>query len=146
MTDWRSIIQPERIIRSGLLDGDVHGCQHCGLPEVKHPVAVYGLGHFSTAEDVPKHFVAPTAGLIAERTAARQSHGLPIAEVDELTGHARTHLVRAQCPCGADAVCTPERVEGARCGACMLTDAGERVARPGYDMRARMNVPRIRAT
>lgn len=135
MTDWREFIQTERIIRAPRLEGDVHGCLYCGISKATHPAEVHGLGHFSTTEDVPKHYVAPTPALVAERMEQRMSHGLPLAEVDESSGRARTHLVRATCRCGADAVCTPERVEGARCGACVLIDAGERTAAPGYDMR-----------
>ena len=114
MDDWRNIIQPERIVRGGRLDGAVDGCKLCGIPEATHPAEVHGLGHFSTTETMPLGFVPPSPALVAERLAVRQSHGLPIAEVDESSGHARTHLVRTACRCGADAVCTPERVEGAR--------------------------------
>lgn len=137
MTDWRDVIQPERIMRSPQVDGAVYGCELCGIAEATHPREVHGLGHFSTTEGVPLGFVMPSPTLVVRRIAARRSRDLAIAEVDESSGRARTDMVRAQCPCGADAVCTPQRVEGARCSACALIDAGERVARPDYDMRGR---------
>ncbi len=122
-SDWRTVIHPEPPVRTDRLDGPVDGCRHCGIAEKDHPAEVYGLGHFNTTQDVPKHYVAPPPELVAARLAARQANGLPIAAVDEETGRALTHLVQATCRCGAVAVCTPEQADGARCGPCVLEDA-----------------------
>jgi hypothetical protein len=135
MTDWRSAIQPEPIPPREHLDGEVHGCRWCGLAESEHPAEVHGLGHFHTKIRMPLGFVAPTVEIVARRLTARQSGGLPIADFNEEMGRPKTHLVRATCRCGADAVCTPERVEGARCGSCTQADAETAVTVPGYDMR-----------
>jgi hypothetical protein len=115
------------------LDGDVHGCMWCGIVEKEHPAEVHGLGHMHP--DVPLGFVAPDAELVARRESLRTVAGLPIADLDEPMGRARTHMVRATCRCGADAVCTPEQADGARCGSCVQADAAAVVAEPDYDMR-----------
>lgn len=114
------------------LAGSVHGCMWCGIAKDKHPAEVHGLGHIHP--DVPPGFVAPSPELVLARQEARRSGDLPIAEVAD-DGRALTHLVRATCRCGADAVCTPERAEGARCGTCMQADAAAAVTEIGYDMR-----------
>jgi hypothetical protein len=104
----------------------------CGISEKHHPAEVHGLGHMHA--DVPLGFVAPSDDLVLTRLESWQSDGLPIADVND-DGRAKTHLVRAKCRCRADAVCTPERVDGARCGACMQADAETATTSPDYDMR-----------
>lgn len=46
----------------------------------------------------------------------------PIAAFHEITGEPITHLVRAVCRCGADALATIEQAPTARCGPCVMED------------------------
>jgi hypothetical protein len=117
------------------IDGAIDGCRWCGIAKSKHPAEVHGLGHLHTKIKMPLGYVAPGPELMALRKDARLTQGLPIADFDEPMGRARTHMVRAKCRCGADAVCTPERIEGARCGTCVQADAAAATAEPDYDMR-----------
>lgn len=127
--NWENPTRPPRMRIDGAA---IKGCMWCGLTEERHPAEVHGLGHLHP--DVPLGFVAPTEELMLVRQDARLSHGLPIADFDEPMGRARTHMVRAKCRCGADAVCTPEQADGARCGTCVQADAAAATAEADYGM------------
>lgn len=104
---------------------DLAGCALCGIPEKTHGDRL-GLGHFP--DDVTNAFVAPSELLLARRQQVRQVNGLPLAAVDPSTGEPITGLVVCVCRCGATALATPERADGARCAPCTLADAEAAVA------------------
>ena len=99
---------------------DLNGCALCGVAEKAHGER-YGLSHIS--DDAPKTYVPPSELLLARRTQTRQAGGRPLGAINPDTGQPLTNLVVCVCRCGATALATPERAEGARCAPCTWADA-----------------------
>jgi hypothetical protein len=110
-------------VTPGLLFDPIDGCALCGLVQFGHPAEVHGLGHLHDHASGRRGYVAPSDELRAAREGARLRDGYRIAGFDSVTGRPNTHLVATTCTCGATALATPERVEGALCGDCMRKGA-----------------------
>ena len=79
----------------------------------------YGAGHLG---DDRKHYVEPSPDLLLRRARALHPEGGHRIGGTNKLGMPNTHLVQAECRCGATVMVTPEYAERARCSSCIIAD------------------------